>query len=121
MFNNKKTIEVDGKQYTLTVKRSMFVELQRIVPELIKFGQNNGKDITSEMEFEAGIKIYDNMDKIFYAMIKFEHPELTKEESDEIYENFYNEYNDVDEKLIEFMQSSFTDGIPRDKKKNLNW
>ena len=121
MFNNKKHIEVNGKEYTLTVKRSMFIELQNIVPELIKFGENGGKNVTKEMEVEASLKIYDNMDKIFYSMIKIEHPELTKEQSDEIYEAFYNEYNDVDEKLIEFMQSSFTDGIPRENKKNLNW
>jgi len=118
MFNNKKKIEVNGKEYTLTVKRSIFIELQKFVPDLFKLG---GKDATKEMEFEASIQIYDNMDKIFYSMIKVEHPEITKEESDDIYETFYNEYNDVDEKLIEFMQSSFTDGIPKEKKKNLNW
>ena len=46
---------------------------------------------------------------------------IEKEKSDKIYNAFCDEYNDVDENLIKFISSSFTGGIPREQKKNLNW
>lgn len=129
MYNNTKQIEVKGKKYTLTAKRSIIFRLNAISPELIKIFKFNqegsNKKISEEelldLEATAGGKLYDNINVLFYEMIKTAHPDITEQKSNEIYWDFQSEYNDVDEKLISFLYSAFTDGIPREKKKNLDW
>lgn len=123
--DNTRDIEVDGKIYTLTVKRSIVKKIAKICPELLKISNNNIEDslINSDSEIIDNIfdKIYDNMPELFYELIKEKHNELTKSESDEIYNKFYNEYNDVDDNLLKFISSVFTEGIQNKQKKNLNW
>lgn len=134
MLNNTKQIEVNGKKYTLTVRRSILFKIAEICPELLRIvkksnsGEVNLKekenvldilDDTSALDMTA--KIYDNMPTLFYELIKVAHKDITREKSDEIYWDFTNEYNDVDENLSKFIQSVFLGGVPREKKKNLNW
>lgn len=123
--DNTRDIEVDGKIYTLTVKRSIVKKIAKICPELLKISNNNIEDslINSDSEIIDNIfdKIYDNMPELFYELIKEKHNELTKSESDEIYNKFYNEYNNVDDNLLKFISSVFTECIQNKQKKNLNW
>lgn len=134
MLNNTKQIEVNGKKYTLTVRRSILFKIAEICPELLRIVKksNSGEvdlkekdnvldilDDTSALDMTA--KIYDNMPTLFYELIKVAHKDITREKSDEIYWDFTNEYNDVDENLSKFIQSVFLGGVPREKKKNLNW
>jgi len=116
-MNKTKQIEIGGKIYTLTSKRSIIVNMGKYAPELLNINKNNDENA----RYELGAILYDNMNNLFYEMIKVEHPNLSKEESDNIYEDFCNEYNDVEEHLLEFIDSTFTEGIPRENKKTIIW
>lgn len=132
MQNNKREVEINGKFYTLSVKRSILFRIASIAPELLKINQNSkkgnnsvGEDVSQAekevLSINAMEKLYDNMNIIFYEMLRERHPEITLEKSNEIYYNFCNEYNDVDDKLFSLIETVFTQGIPRENKKNLNW
>lgn len=124
MKGNERQINIGGKNYILTVKRSMLVSLARTVPELIKINRMAGKvseEELAELQFAAGASIYDNIDVIFYEMIKIHHRDITKEKSDAIYSQFCDEYEDVDEKLLDFFSTTFTEGIPQENKKKIDW
>ena len=133
MHNNRKEIEVNGKTYFLTVKRSILFRIAKIAPELLKIYDKSkkedglgGDDVSQEDEMmslkeTAGEKLYDNMNIIFYEMLKDNHKDISFEKSNEIYYDFCNEYNDVDEHLFGLISTVFTQGIPRENKKNLNW
>lgn len=114
-------IEVGGGKYTLTSNRSLLMKLARLIPDIMKINQDIPEDEKENLQFNVGASIYDHMDVLFYEMIKVAHPNIDKEKSDKIYNAFCDEYNDVDENLIKFITSSFTGGIPRENKKNLNW
>ncbi len=134
MQNNEREIEVNGKIYTLTVRRSIVYKIATIVPEVLKIykkSKQEGKEVVNgdeisqdalvELLNESTIdKLYDNMNVIFYELIKVKH-NISFEKSNEIYANFNKEYNDVDDKLMSLIEKVFTQGIPREKKKNLNW
>lgn len=134
MLNNTKQIEVNGKKYTLTARRSIIFKIAQICPELVRLAKSSKSetqgDLTDEQvlkkleesgTLDAVDKLYDNMPTLFYELIKVAHDSITREKSDEIYWDFYDEYNDVDDYLYEFIQSVFTRGIPRKNKKNLDW
>lgn len=132
MQNNKREVEINGKFYTLTIKRSVLFRIAFVAPELLKIyksslkGNDSQGDDVSRIEIEslsvdAMNKLYDNMNIIFYEMLRERHPEITLEKSNEIYYNFCNEYNDVDDKLFSLIETVFTQGIPREDKKNLDW
>lgn len=114
-------IEVGGKKYTLTVKRSIIVKLHEICPELLRMGNNDAEDSSKSLEIDLSIRLSANMDVLFYDMIKIAHPELSREKSDEIYEKLVDEYEDVEISLINFIKEVFTGGIPKENKKKLNW
>lgn len=111
-----KEVVINGTKYTLTAKRSILQSIQSLIPEALDIANED-----EETQKSLGIILYDNMDIVFYELIKTAHQKLSKEESDSIYEAFLDEYNDVDEKLLEFVYSVFGQGIPREEKKNLNW
>lgn len=122
MNRHTKTITVAGQDYTLTAKRDLVVKLGEICPEVLSIAENkNSNELSNIFRVGAGIKLIVNMNTLFYDMIKVAHPQLTIEESDDIYEQFCKEYNNVEINLIRFIKSVFTDGIPREKKKNLDW
>lgn len=114
-------IEVGGGKYVLTSNRSLLLKIGRLVPDIMKINQDISQEDKDNLEFDVGASIYDHMDVLFYEMIKVAHPNIDKEKSDKIYNAFCDEYNDVDENLIKFITASFRGGIPREKKKNLNW
>lgn len=116
----KRQIEVSGKTYTLTVKRKLIFKMQELCPELLKIRFAN-KEISLDEKIDASIKLSGSIDEIFYNMIKIEHPEISREKSDEIYEKFTDEYEDVEENLMNFIYESFTSSIPTENKKKLNW
>jgi hypothetical protein len=121
---NEKHINIGGKDYVLTIKRSMLISLAKVVPELIKINRlagNASEEELAELQFAAGASIYDNIDVIFHEMIKIRHKDITKEKSDEIYLQFCDEYEDVDEKILDFFLETFTGGVPKENKKKINW
>ena len=135
MLNNQKEIEVNGKKYVLTVQRSLLFRIATIVPEILNFAKES-KSQEGELEKEQIMsqermvelfnnstidKLYDNMNVIFYEMLKHQHKDISFEKSNEIYLNFCYEYNDVEEHLMALIEKVFTQGIPRKEKKNLNW
>lgn len=134
MFNNTKQIEVGGKKYTLTVRRSILFKIAEICPELVRLAKTTKSETEDDLTEDEVLKkleesgtidsvdkLYDNMPTIFYELIRVAHSDISREKSDEIYWNFYDEYNDVDDYLYKFIQTVFTRGIPRKNKKNLNW
>ena len=116
----KRQIEVAGKKYTLTVKRKLIFKMQELCPEILKIKLSN-KKYTLDDEINASIKLSGSIDEIFYNMIIIEHPEITRAKSDEIYEKFADEYEDVEQNLLNFIYDSFTNSIPTENKKKLNW
>lgn len=116
----KRQIEVAGKTYTLTVKRKLIFKMQELCPELLKIRLSN-REYSLDDEIDASIKLSGSIDEIFYNMIIIEHPEITREKSDEIYEKFVDEYEDVEQNLLNFIYDSFTNSIPTENKKKLNW
>ena len=135
MLYNQKEIEVNGKKYVLTVQRSLLFRIATIVPEILNFAKES-KSQEGELEKEQIMsqermvelfnnstidKLYDNMNVIFYEMLKHQHKDISFEKSNEIYLNFCYEYNDVEEHLMALIEKVFTQGIPRKEKKNLNW
>lgn len=133
MQNNEREIEVNGKLYTLTVQRSIIFKIATIVPEVLNIykkskqeGKNDNKELSQEALVEllnesAIDKLYDNMNVIFYEMIKVRHKDISFETSNKIYADFNKEYNDVDENLMALIEKVFTQGIPRENKKDLSW
>lgn len=134
MLNNQKEIEVNGKKYVLTVQRSLLFKIATIVPEILNFSKESNSG--DENKDEQGLsqermielfsnstidKLYDNMNVIFYEMLKQQHKGISFEKSNKIYYDFCNEYNDVEDHLMSLIEKVFTQGIPREQKKNLNW
>lgn len=114
-------IEVANKKYTLTANRSIIKTIADICPELLTLNsKSKAKDIES-LEVAVSVKIMSNLDVLFYDMIKIAHSEISKEKSDSILDSFEEEYEDVQDNLITFAMSVFTEGNPSQKKKKLNW
>ena len=116
MLNNIKQIEVNGKKYTLTARRSILFKIAQICPELVKIAKSSKSETKDDLQEEEVLerlkesgtldavdKLYDNMPSLFYELIRWAHKDITQEKSEEIYWDFYDEYNDVDEYLYAFM------------------
>lgn len=115
-------IEVAGKKYTLTANRSIIQTIANICPEMLDLpSEKTADEIERDADVMMGIRIMSNLGVLFYDMIKIAHPEISREKSEDILDAFIAEYNDVQQNLIKFAMSVFTDGTPREKKKNLNW
>ena len=132
MLNNTKQIEVNGKKYTLTARRSILFVIAQTCPELVRIAKakesetrdEEAEDVLDKLQESETLdlidRLYDNMPTIFYELIRVAH-DISREKSDEIYWDFYDEYNDVDDFLYAFIQTVFTRGIPRKNKKNLKF
>lgn len=123
-MNNIKRIEVNGKTYTLTARRSIIFSMAKLSPKVLQIMSKDkqaSKDEESELNLSVSEILYDNMNVVFYEMIRIAHPDISLNKSNEIYYDFCREYNDVDEKLLNLITSVFSDGIPREQKKNLDW
>lgn len=112
----QKKITIGGKKYTLTANRSIIKTLYSIAPEMLDL--NNVKNNTNN-NAKVGVEIMANLDKIFYDMIKVVNKDITKEKSDEILDKFENEYEDVQNELLNLAMSVFTTGDQ--KKKKIIW
>lgn len=112
----QKKIQIGDKKYVLTANRSIIKTLYEIAPDMLKLKEGE-KD--SELQAKAGIDLMANLDKLFYDMIKVAHKDITKEKSDEILGKFENEYEDVQDALLELAMSVFTTGDQ--KKKKIVW
>lgn len=123
MYSNTKKIVVNEKTYTLTVQRSIVFTLAKIAPELLQINDNGGKskEEVQELQLDAMAKVYDGINLLFYEMIKVAHKDITLEKSNEIFLAFRDEYDEVEENLLNFATSIFTTGVPKTDKKKLNW
>lgn len=113
----QKKITIGDKKYTLTANRSIIKTIYEIAPDMLdlsdKDNQNSGR------KAKVGVDIMANLDKIFYNMIKVAHKDITKEKSDEILDKFENEYEDVQNEILNLAMSVFTTGDQ--KKKKIIW
>ena len=109
----EKHINIGGKEYTLTTNRKLIKTVYNIAPEILK---------TSGDESTVSVDLVANLDILFFDMIKIAHPELTKEDSDAVLQQFSDEYAGVDNAIIELAMSVFTEGNKGSaKKKKINW
>ena len=111
-------VEINKKNYTLVSKRSLIIRLKKHIPEIDKIRKMEENE---DREIELAVAIYENMDVIFYELIRGKQPEITKEESDVIFKNFLAEYEDAEENILALITSVFEQGIPNTEKKKLNW
>lgn len=115
-----KRIEIDGKTYTLTAKRSLIKTLADIAPEMLEINPENSPELQNKKAKSLGIKVLANLDILFYDMIKVAHPNIDKAKSDDILDKFEEEYDEVKENLIDFAVTVFQSG-DQTKKKKINW
>lgn len=120
---NTKQVEIGDKVYTLTVTRGLSIRMSKVAPSFLKMSKKGTMTEEEEREFaiDYGSAIFDNVNVLFYEMLRMAHPDISKEESNNLYEQFRNEYDDVEDHLLAFFRTSFTDGIPKANKKKLNW
>lgn len=119
MIHTKK-IEIGGKTYTLTANRKIVKTLANIVPELLALNEAELDKMETKNQNSLGVNLLANLDILFYDMIKIAHSNIDKEKSDEILDKFEEEYDDVQEKLVELAMSVFQSGDQKTKKK-INW
>ena len=115
-----KRIEIDGKNYTLTVNRSIIKTLAQIAPEMLEIRPNEDESMETSRANSLGINILSNLDILFYDMIKIAQPNIDKEKSDKILDKFEEEYDGVQEALLDFAMKVFQSG-DQTKKKKINW
>ena len=122
-MDNTKKLEIGGKVYTFTARRSLIKTLYEISPSILQLNQqdqNTGADNASGMEF--GLDLIAKLDVLFYEMIKPAH-NISKETSDKIFETCCEEYGEQEilSKLIEFAMSVFPQGDQNKKYKKIVW
>ena len=113
-----KKIDIDGKKYTLTVRRSLIRTIYNIAPRLLKLKDaKNAEEIENSVDgFEANLDLITNIDILFYEMIKVAHSNISQEKASEIYDKFDAEYEGAASSLIELAMSIFTEGDQAKKK-----
>ena len=113
----EKHINIGGKDYTLTANRKLIKTIYNIAPEFLNLGERK-----KEVRENVGVELISNLDILFFDMIKIAHPELTKEDSDAVLQQFEDEYSDVSNAIIELVMTTFTEGNKGSaKKKKINW
>lgn len=116
-----KRIEIDGKNYTLVANRSIIKTLAQIAPEMLEIRPNKESEKEEISRANSlGINILSNLDILFYDMIKIAQPNIDKERSDRILDKFEEEYDGVQEALLDFAMTVFQSG-DQTKKKKINW
>ena len=122
---NTRKLEIGGKTYTFTARRSLAKTLMKISPSMLKLNQDNDEKISKanseELAVDFGLDLYDNLNVLFYEMIKVAHP-MEKEASDKIFETCCEEYGEdqLFDKLVEFALSVFPQG-KQEPKKTIIW
>lgn len=113
-----KRIEIAGKKYTLTVRRSLIKTIYQISPELLKLRDaKKAEEIENSITgFKANIDLIANIDELFYEMIKVAHNNIDREKAAEIYDAFDAEYENAAASLIELAMSVFATGDQEKKK-----
>lgn len=117
-MDNTKKLEIGGKVYTFTAKRSLMKTIYQICPSILKTGKSTGgADSVQDSATDFGLDMLVNLDVLFYEMINPAH-KLTKEQSDKIFETCCDEYGEDEllEKLIDFAMSVFPQGDQTNKK-----
>lgn len=118
----EKRIEIGKKTYTLTSNRKIIKTIYNICPEVLNLSNENEEEV-AEKGTPIAIDLFANLDVLFFDMITIAHPEITKEKSDKILDQFIAEYDDVPNKLLELAMSVFTEGAQDKKvaKKKIDW
>ena len=110
-------VEIKTNTYTLVAKRSLIIRLKKHIPEIDKINE-----LDEDKDIELAVALYDNMETIFFELIREKQPEITFEQSKVIYKDFVEEYEDAEESILSLITSVFEQGIPTTKaKKKLNW
>ena len=121
-----KKLEIGGKIYTFTTRKSLAKVLAKISPSVLKLNQDNDEKMpeslneeeTQGLAVDFGLDLYDNLDVLFYEMIRIAHP-MDKDTCDKIFEKCCEEYGDAQllNALLDFALSAFPQGSQEPKKK----
>ena len=125
----EKRIQIGKKTYTLTANRKIIKTIYNICPELLEIVNGDApktEDEKKQVEKKGvpiSVSLIANLDDLFFDMIRIAHPEISKEKSDEILDDFMEEYDGVTEKLLELAMSVFTQGSQDSQKakKKIDW
>lgn len=113
----EKHINIGGKDYILTANRKLIKTIYNVAPAFLNVSGKN-----KETNENVSVDLVANLDILFFDMIKIAHPELTKEDSDAVLQQFCDEYAGVDNAIINLAMSVFTEGNKGSaKKKTINW
>lgn len=110
----QKKIQIGDKKYTLTANRRILKTLYRIAPDMLKLDETSKSQET--LKAQIGVDLITEIDSLFYDMIKIVHKDITREKSDEIFDKFDSEYEDVQTELLNLAMSVFTTGDQKKKK-----
>lgn len=110
----QKKIQIGDKKYTLTANRRILKTLYAIAPDMLKL--DGTKKSAEDLQAKIGIDLVTEIDRLFYDMIKVVHKDITREKSDEIFDKFDSEYEDVQTELLNLAMSVFTTGDQKKKK-----
>lgn len=116
MKTYQRKVSIGGKQYTLTASRRLIKTLYSISPKLVSLGMIENEEERKATMSEVSVSLISELDVIFYEMIKVAHPNIEKEKSDEILGKFEDEYEDVQNELLEFAYTVFQEGDQNKKK-----
>lgn len=122
---NTKKLEIGGKTYTFTARRSLAKTLMQISPSVLQLNRDKDEKISNskdeELAVNFGLDLYDNLNVLFYEMIKVAHP-MEQEASNKIFEICCEEYGEdqLFDKLVEFALSVFPQG-KQAPKRTINW
>lgn len=127
----EKKIQIGKKTYTLTANRRIIKTIYSVCPEVLTIGNDlksqNKTALTDKEVAEIGtplaIKLLANLDDLFFDMLRIAHPEITREKASDLLDQMFEEYDDVQDKLLELAMSVFPVASQETKvvKKKIDW
>lgn len=118
-MTTQRKITIGGKKYTLTANRNLIKVIYDISPDFLSMATIENEAERNKKSTEVSIAIVAGLDKIFYEMIKVAQPNIDKEKSDEILEKFEEEYEEVQNEIMNLALTVFQQGDQ--KKKKIVW
>ena len=127
----EKKIQIGKKTYTLTANRRIIKTIYSICPEVLTIGNDlKSQNKTAlpatevaELGTPCALQLPAPLHHSFFDMLRIAHPEITREKASDLLDQMFEEYDDVQDKLLELAMSVFPDASQETKvvKKKIDW